>query len=81
MFGDAAGSESTPVFGSLRNRPTHLLSRKLNAARFRELPLDVAAKASLAAEELAGNSGDIRTMFSKATQPGSNTSGMEVCCS
>lgn len=72
------GAESTPILGSLRNRPTHLLSRKLDPARFRDLPLD-ATTAKLvgdaAAAEGASTKNDIRTLFAQAGHDGGDTDG------
>ena len=57
------GAESTPIFGSLRNRPTHLLSKKINPERYRSLPVDGSGKA-VDAEANGGK--DIRSLFSQA---------------
>lgn len=57
-----SGSNSTPIFGSLRSRPTHWLTRKLDPVRFRELPLEstteqLISAAASAEDDLEGNHG------------------------
>lgn len=73
------GAESTPIFGSLRNRPTHWLTRKITASRFRSLPVDedqAAAKGSTAGGNAATPGGkDIRNLFQQAGHQGEDATG------
>lgn len=43
LFDGPKGPESTPVYGSLRTRPTSVLARRFNAEAYRTLPIEGAA--------------------------------------
>lgn len=62
-----AGAESTPIFGSLRNRPTHWLTKKINPERYRSLPVDGSGKPL---EGGASGGKDIRSLFGQAGHQG-----------
>lgn len=73
-----AGAESTPIFGSLRNRPTHWLTRKLNAERFRNLPLDGPSNTGGGApstSDAGGRGQNIRNLFAQAGHQGEDRTG------
>ena len=77
IAGDA-GAESTPIFGSLRNRPTHWLTRKLDADRYRNLPLDGPSKAAATGRApTEGGGKDIRNLFAQAGHQGEDQTGQE----
>ena len=75
-----AGAESTPIFGSLRNRPTHWLTRKISATRFRSLPVDehtpsLKGKAGGGGEDATPAGKDIRNLFQQAGHQGEDATG------
>jgi hypothetical protein len=63
LFDGPKAAESTPIYGSLRQRTTASISRRLNAAAFRALAIDVLDNDSSAGPKVEAGQRTLDSIF------------------